>query len=709
MGSTKTERLRLLMEDEPLDATDEGATVVKTASTLIDSPCLPPTINDELNSEDLEPRILGHDGESPTSTKRGRRRNRRKRSAALSDSTAVSENHQPSPIDKSLDGRTVGELASLDMTFCPVAAVSKYPYKYMRASPTVSEVVSRNYFAAGIFWMRTWTIFYLHPPPSISEKALLFVPSSEVQALLDTINTDLKLQLKFPKYSTEPGFHLDFANVPRPRFLGTCTSKEVFDKMQKQMPGSEFKVEGEIPFVGLEDDRSFNAFKAKMEAAVQATKNKSKASKEKKKVERVYQKGRLCSQLKRTQRYLGLRPLGEAGSKTANPYSIPGLSLAKLQKAVEERAPASVFVLPELKATQSAPYSFDSSVVFICVDVESYERDHNLITEIGIATLDTKDLIDVSPGEGGIEWMNKIRARHLRIKERTHLVNKDFVNGCADRFEKSFGTSEFISIKEAPQVVASCFRSPFSAVKENSNINVEDKEDEKRNLILVGHNTKADIDYLRQLGYDPSNLSNLLEVLDTADLFRALKYENSGRGLGSLLLDLGLPGWNLHNAGNDATYTLQALIGISFKSLAAKRERQAAFSEKERQIRLDAAIQEAEERILDDEEEWNLADIEDDGGVAVNIIEKPNEGTGGAQADAGTRGGFGSGGRAGGGRGRGGVGRGGRGRGGQAPALAPWGNSRSRLEERLAKETAGERDKEERELAGLLVAPSDRV
>ena len=318
--------------------------------------------------------------------------------------------------------------------------------------------------------------------------------------------------------------------------------------MQKQMPGSEFKVEGEIPFVGLEDDRSFNAFKAKMEAAVQATKNKSKASKEKKKVERVYQKGRLCSQLKRTQRYLGLRPLGEAGSKTANPYSIPGLSLAKLQKAVEERAPASVFVLPELKATQSAPYSFDSSVVFICVDVESYERDHNLITEIGIATLDTKDLIDVSPGEGGIEWMNKIRARHLRIKERTHLVNKDFVNGCADRFEKSFGTSEFISIKEAPQVVASCFRSPFSAVKENSNINVEDKEDEKRNLILVGHNTKADIDYLRQLGYDPSNLSNLLEVLDTADLFRALKYENSGRGLGSLLLDLGLPGWNLHNA-----------------------------------------------------------------------------------------------------------------------------------------------------------------
>ena len=158
MGSTKTERLRLLMEDEPLDATDEGATVVKTASTLIDSPCLPPTINDELNSEDLEPRILGHDGESPTSTKRGRRRNRRKRSAALSDSTAVSENHQPSPIDKSLDGRTVGELASLDMTFCPVAAVSKYPYKYMRASPTVSEVVSRNYFAAGIFWMRTWTM-----------------------------------------------------------------------------------------------------------------------------------------------------------------------------------------------------------------------------------------------------------------------------------------------------------------------------------------------------------------------------------------------------------------------------------------------------------------------------------------------------------------------------------------------------------------------
>jgi hypothetical protein len=82
-----------------------------------------------------------------------------------------------------------------------------------------------------------------------------------------------------------------------------------------------------------------------------------------------------------------------------------------------------------------APYTQEDSVVFICVDVESYERDHNLVTEIGIATLDTADINIVSPGEGGINWMKAIRARHFRITEHGHLKNKEFINGCADYFQ----------------------------------------------------------------------------------------------------------------------------------------------------------------------------------------------------------------------------------------------------------------------------------
>ena len=58
----------------------------------------------------------------------------------------------------------------------------------------------------------------------------------------------------------------------------------------------------------MHEDRSFAAFKAKIEAAIQATKNKTKSQKERKKKERVTQKQSWCAQLQRAQCYLGVRP-----------------------------------------------------------------------------------------------------------------------------------------------------------------------------------------------------------------------------------------------------------------------------------------------------------------------------------------------------------------------------------------------------------------
>ena len=92
--------------------------------------------------------------------------------------------------------------------------------------------------------------------------------------------------------------------------------------------------------------------------------------------------------------------------------------------------PSAVF-----NAAEPAPYLREHSVVFVCVDVEAYERSSKIITEIGIATLDTHDIESLAPGEGGAEWMKKIRARHFRIKEHKHYKNTEFVTGCADRFE----------------------------------------------------------------------------------------------------------------------------------------------------------------------------------------------------------------------------------------------------------------------------------
>lgn len=396
------------------------------------------------------------------------------------------------------------------------------------------------------------------------------MPAIEVESLLFEINSKFNLKLGFPHSTTEPGFLLAFEQQgsPRPRYLGRLTTENSLETMESKIPESSFKQEGEDEL----DARSFPAFRAKMENAIQAGKNKSKASREKKRKDRIITKVGWCAQLKRARCYLGLRP---KWSSLENPHSIPNLTWEEEQNAVEAEQIARASMTKNVDVTKPVPNSFDENVVFISIDVESYERDSRAVTEIGVSTLDTNDLVDIPPGEGGVAWMKKIRSRHFRIKEYSHLVNSDFVSGCGDKFEKKFGSSEWISIKEAPRVIGSCFKHPYSApglfnhLGDNSDDEAgqtpsrsndtsllpgpvgENDTASMRNIILVGHDIKADIEYLRSIGYELGNVSGILEAIDTADIFRVLKHEQQPRSLGGLLLDLELIGWNLHNAVSD--------------------------------------------------------------------------------------------------------------------------------------------------------------
>lgn len=131
--------------------------------------------------------------------------------------------------------------------------------------------------------------------------------------------------------------------------------------------------------------------------------------------------------------------------------------------------------------------------------------------------------------------------------------------------------------------MADCFKHPFSDLDDKS---VIDPTAPKRNIIFVGHGVGADIKYLKTLGYDVHNLSNLQEIVDTALMWQGLKSELSPRSLGSVLAEIGIAGWNLHNAGNDAVYTLQAMIGISIKQLC-DREKRAQDREQETKARVE--------------------------------------------------------------------------------------------------------------------------
>ena len=471
--------------------------------------------------------------------------------------------------------------------------------------------------------------YYIRTKLEATQKPLLLIPQPEVEQLFREIRNTLDVQATFPDVTIDDGFQLGFQQEksPRPRYLGRLTNHCGVLDLEEMIP-----VEGSVAEESEElDKNSFPVFREKMQAAILSGKTKNRAAKDRKRKDRVEIKKRWCAELKRAQCYFGLHPRGTA--RQEDYLTGPNMSWEESQRAQEEYELAAGIKLPALDVALPSPYDFDRNVVFICVDAEAYEKDQRKITEIGISTLDTLDLVHLAPGPGGEAWMKKIRCRHFRIVEYAHLNNTEFVAGCADRFQNNFGKSEWISIKEAPQVVASCFKPPFSApgqyirypdsrhevARIGSNIPplVKDYAANKRNIVLLGHETRSDIEYLHRIGYDVGNLSNVIEAIDTINLFRALKHERNPRSLAAVLLELELIGWNLHNAGNDAAYTTQALISICIAARNDSNKPPRQPSEEQ----LDEAAMEAKARLLEESDEWEAAEEEGgDGGHAVALL-----------------------------------------------------------------------------------------
>jgi len=382
-----------------------------------------------------------------------------------------------------------------------------------------------------------------------------------------------------------------------------------------------------------------------------ACKKKGPALKKKKEEDRLLNVGDLYKQLRRCQRYLGVRPQTKQVCAPDPALSWPQQEEFRVRQLKEARID-----LDPLNVRTPTQYQFDHQTVLISIDVEAYERAHNLITEIGVSTLDTLDLVGIPPGAGGLNWIDQIRSRHFRIKGREHLVNRDFCPGNPDAFQ--FGKSEFIDLTEAAETVDACFKWPFSAGFKHAglkdpwadtpneeftsqqrrhppefgglNIGPSNKEQndanmaavasvlkdqgapatiqhggptkqpqnnleavqhgpKERNILLVGHAIGGDLDFLKEIGSKifssargtypiaamdmmgtgegASNiLASILEALDTGNLYRVVKKETQTRNLKSILSDLGRPFPFPHNGGNDARYTLEALVAMTVKA-----------------------------------------------------------------------------------------------------------------------------------------------
>ncbi|KAL9035750.1 MAG: hypothetical protein Q9214_006444, partial [Letrouitia sp. 1 TL-2023] len=117
--------------------------------------------------------------------------------------------------------------------------------------------------------------------------------------------------------------------MPRPRFLGKLSKAETFEALEAKIPKAGYKEDDEEEGV---DNRSFAAFKRMMEDAVEATRNKSRSAKEKKKTNRILAKQGWVSQMKRVQCYLGVRPR-QALTIPMNPDIDPDVDFQHFEEA----------------------------------------------------------------------------------------------------------------------------------------------------------------------------------------------------------------------------------------------------------------------------------------------------------------------------------------------------------------------------------------
>ncbi|CAL5867574.1 uncharacterized protein PFLUO_LOCUS1793 [Penicillium psychrofluorescens] len=427
---------------------------------------------------------------------------------------------------------------TLAESYCPVVALSRFPYRYLRGE--MSQKVASRFFDANKFWDRHWDFYFLHVPPIIYHRPLLLVPALQAKALLTQINAFYHCQLCFEPRD-QRGLLLSFPDdgTPRPIYLGKSMNRHTKEQLELSIPAQPGNW-GE--WMNKCDPEAAKAFEIKIEAAIEAIKQKKRA-KAKKLLKQFEIEQEWRDRLQLTIAHFGLRPpIQEAGS--GKQY------------------------LPPVNVYRPVPWPFEDEPIFISIDIEWNERIPEQVTEVGISTLDTLDLKGLPPGDFGTDWIKQIYSRHLRIIEFRHVVNKEYCEGCPDYFD--FGKSEFIALVELPTTVDVCFVPPYSATKDRFG-GVPDYKKGPRKVILVGHSPAGDLKRLRDAGCamftDAANneFFDNRKVYDTAELFKSLRGETGVRSLKHILHALNILPMNLHNAGNDAHFTLEALIRMALE------------------------------------------------------------------------------------------------------------------------------------------------
>ena len=127
-------------------------------------------------------------------------------------------------------------------------------------------------------------------------------------------------------------------------------------------------------------------------------------------------------------------------------------------------------------------------------------------------------------------------------------------------FTSASSTSEFVGIKDILAAVTQILQPRLP-------------DGEPRHVVLVGHDIKSDISMVKNIGFHMTN-DMFLDIVDTQYFHQHLRMRNLQAGLKAVLTELEIEHYFLHNGGNDAVYTLQAMVRIVVEKREASLRRQ---------------------------------------------------------------------------------------------------------------------------------------
>ena len=246
-----------------------------------------------------------------------------------------------------------------------------------------------------------------------------------------------------------------------------------------------------------------------------------------------------------------------------------GNSVQALQVILGIREPIAS---ADVSTTQAHP------AVLVSIDVESERRgliDH--VIEVGITTLDARDISGIDPGVHLENWSDKMKHHHLIIEGANRIHQRQQTS--------LFGLSRVLSASAAREAIIKILQSlspsPLADLGSHMSTTVGARSSAPPKLYLVGHSVGGDLKAIARepLKLDISSASehNILSwageydtnVLSVFAASLGARWPGNTMQLGYLLPLLGchprfidagarVKGW--HNSSNDAAYSMMALL-----------------------------------------------------------------------------------------------------------------------------------------------------